>query len=411
MGSGSDPPRTLRLLIAIVAILVATQLIGRLFAFARQPKVMGEMVAGILLGPSFLGRLLPGAATFLFPNELMHRLRMVAQVGVVLFMFLVGVELDTVRLRSRVKSAIVISFAGIALPLALAVPVASVLYPTLAPARVSRFLFAAFFAVAMSVTAFPVLARIIAERGLEKSPLGVMALTCAAVNDVVAWCLLALVVGFAAASPGKGLVTIGLSLVYVGSMLGVVRPILRRIEEKQETRDRASHGAVLALLVLLVLSSMATARIGVHALFGAFLVGTLVKAESRLAQGLTGKLESVVSLLLLPVFFAFAGLRTELALVTGGRAWCLVLLVIAAAFVGKLGGTGVAALATGMGWRRSAALGALMNTRGLMELVVLNMGLDLGIISPALFAMMVMMALVTTLSAAPLLAWIGHDDA
>jgi Kef-type K+ transport system membrane component KefB len=237
-----------------------------------------------------------------------------------------------------------------------------------------------------------------------------MALTCAAVNDVAAWCLLALVVGVAAASPGKGFVTIGLSLVYVGSMLGVVRPIVRRIGEKQETRDRASHGAVLALLVLLVLSSLATEWIGIHALFGAFLLGALVKAESRLARGVTGRLEGVVSVLLLPVFFAFAGLRTELALVSGGQAWCFAALVIAAAFLGKLGGTGVAALATGMGWRRSAALGALMNTRGLMELVVLNVGLDLGIISPALFAMMVLMALVTTLAAAPLLAWIGHGE-
>ena len=400
----------MRLLLATVAILAVAQIVGRLFTLARQPRVMGEMVAGILLGPSFLGRFLPAAAAFLFPNELVPHLRTVAQMGVVLFMFLVGIELDTLRLRSRVNSAIVISFAGIALPLALAVPVAGVLYPTLAPAGVSRFLFAAFFAVAMSVTAFPVLARIIAERGLEKSPLGVMALTCAAVNDVAAWCLLALVVGFAAASPGRGFVTIGLSFVYVVSMLSVVRPIVRRISERQEARNRVSHGAVLALLFLLLLSSLATVWIGVHALFGAFLLGAIVKAESRLARGITGRLEGVVSVLLLPVFFAFAGLRTELALVSGGRAWCLVALVVAAAFLGKLGGTGLAARATGMGWRRSAALGALMNTRGLMELVVLNVGLDLGIISPALFAMMVMMALVTTLTAAPLLAWIGHEE-
>jgi Kef-type K+ transport system membrane component KefB len=337
-------------------------------------------------------------------------LRTVAQVGVVLFMFLVGIELDTSRLRERARSAIVISFAGIALPLALSVPVAVVLYPTLAPAGVSRFLFTAFFAVAMSVTAFPVLARIIAERGLERTPLGVLALTCAAVDDVSAWCLLALVAGFSASSPGKGFITIGLSLAYISSMRFFVRPIVRRITESQETLGRLSRGAVVGTLFLLFLSAFATDFIGIHALFGSFLLGALVRADSRLGRGLAGIFQSVVQILLLPVFFAFAGLRTELALVNGEQAWCLAGLVVAAAFLGKLGGITLAARLTGSGWRRSAALGALMNTRGLMELVVLNVGLDLGIISPTLFAMMVMMALVTTLAAAPLLACLGPEE-
>jgi Kef-type K+ transport system membrane component KefB len=285
-----------------------------------------------------------------------------------------------------------------------------VLYRTLAPAGVSGFLFTAFFAVAMSITAFPVLARIISERGLERTPLGVLALTCAAVDDVSAWCLLALVAGVAASSPGKGFTTVGLLLVYVASMLGIVRPVVRRITDRQEKLGRVSHGALLGMLLLLPLSAFATESIGVHALFGSFLLGALVNAESRLAHGISRIFETVVRVLLLPVFFAFAGLRTQLALVSGGQAWCFFALIIAVAFLGKLGGITLAARLSGLEWRRSAALGALMNTRGLMELVVLNMGLDLGIISPALFAMMVMMALVTTLAAAPLLAWLGPTE-
>lgn len=393
-----------------MVVLAVAQIVGRVFALARQPRVMGEMVAGILLGPSFLGHFLPDATMFLFPNAVLPRLRMVAQGGVVLFMFLVGIELDTSRLRARARSAIVISLAGIALPLTLAVPVARVLYRTLAPAGVSGFLFTAFFAVAMSITAFPVLARIISERGLEKTPLGVLALTCAAVDDVSAWCLLALVAGVAASSPGRGFITAGLLFVYVASMFGIVRPLVRRITERQETLGRVSRRALLGMLLLLPLSAFATESIGVHALFGSFLLGALVTAESRLAHGINRIFETVVRVLLLPVFFAFAGLRTQLALVSGGQAWCLAGLIIAVAFLGKLGGVSLAARLTGLEWRRSAALGALMNTRGLMELVVLNMGLDLGIISPALFAMMVMMALVTTLAAAPLLAWLGPTE-
>jgi Kef-type K+ transport system membrane component KefB len=394
---------------AMVAVVLLAQLVGRVFARIGQPAVIGEMFAGILLGPSLLGRISPRTAEFVLPVSIAPHLRVIAQIGVVLYMFLVGLELDVSRLRERARSAIVIASSGIAVPLLLGSALAGLLYARVGPPGVSAFLFGAFFCVALSVTAFPVLARIVAERKLDKSPLGAMALTCAAADDIAAWCLLSIVVSFARSHPGEGFKTVLLAALYVVVMVGFVRRWLVDFARKKEHDDTLSRTTLAGMFLALLLSALATESIGIHALFGAFLLGALVPSDSKLAQRVTAKLEDVVSVLLLPIFFAFTGLRTQIGLLDGLASWLLCGLIVLAAFAGKLGGVFVAARLCGMGTRSSLALGALMNTRGLMELIVLNVGLDLGIISPALFTMMVIMALVTTCAAGPLLSLIGQD--
>ena len=256
--------------------------------------------------------------------------------------------------------------------------------------------------VSMSITAFPVLARILTDRRLHRSPLGIIALTCAAVDDVTAWCLLAFVVGGIQSQLGGAALTVVLTIVYIGFMLFVVRPLLQRFVEKVEGRNDMDQQIMAVMSIGLLLSCLATEAIGIHALFGAFLLGALVPHESRVARTLTGKLQDFVVILLLPAFFALTGLRTQVSLI-GGADWLACLLIILVAFVGKFGGSTLAARLTGLDWRDSAALGILMNTRGLVELIVLNVGLDLKVISPQLFAMLVIMALVTTFATSPIL--------
>jgi Kef-type K+ transport system membrane component KefB len=337
-----------------------------------------------------LGRVSPAAAELLLPVDIGPHLRLVAQLGAVLFMFLVGLELDAGRLRHRVRSAAVISVAGIAVPLAVGVCAAIVLYPVLAPKGVALPSFAGFFGVAMSVTAFPVLARIVAERNLGRSSLGIMALTCAAIAGVAS---------FAGSKPSEGLVTLGLTALYVAAMIGIVKPLLDRLLRRVQTAKEL----IPSVLLLLLVSALVTEWIGIHALFGAFLLGAILPASGELAKQLTEKLEDLVRIVLLPIFFVFTGTRTEVGLLSGSGAWLLCMVIVALAFVGKLGGVSITARLLGVGWRQAAALGALMNTRGLMELVVLNVGLDLGIISKQLFTMMVVMAILTTLAGGPLL--------
>jgi len=399
----------LHVLLAMAAVLVLAQLLGWLFARIGQPPVIGEMVAGILLGPSLLGRVWPSGEAFLLPAAIAPDLRMIAQIGVVLYMFLVGLELDVSRLRARAGSAVVISSSGIAVPLVLGSAVAGFLHARLSPLHVPVFLFGAFFCVALSVTAFPVLARIVADRKLDKSPMGTMALTCAAADDIAAWCLLSIVVSFAHSRPSDGLITVMLAALYVVVMVGGLRHLFMRFVAHQERQPLLSRGALSSVFLALLLSALMTEWIGIHALFGAFLLGALVPSHSKLAERVSVKLEAVVSVLLLPIFFAFTGLRTQIGLLGDLDAWLLCGLIVSLAFAGKLGGVFVAARVCGMGTRAAMGLAALMNTRGLMELIVLNVGLDLGIISPTLFTMMVIMALVTTCSAGPLLSLIGTD--
>ena len=398
-------------LLALAAIVLSGLIVGRAIARFGQPAVIGEMFAGIFLGPSLLGRIWPQGMQFLLPASITPHLRVIAQIGVVLYMFLVGLELDLTRLRDRARSAVVISFSGIAVPLVLGSLLAGYLHRQLGPEHVPVFLFGAFFCVALSVTAFPVLARIVADRKLEHTAMGVMALTCAAAGDIAAWCMLSIVVSFARSAPHQGVWTVSFAALYVLTMLGLVRPYVLRFVARQAQADSLSRGTLAGLFIALLTSALITEWIGIHALFGAFLLGALVPHDSKLARSVIAKLEDVVAVLLLPVFFAATGLRMRLDLVSGEAAWFACGLIVLAAFAGKFGGVFTAARICGIDTRTSLGLGALMNTRGLMELIVLNVGLDLGIISPSLFTMMVIMALITTCAAGPVLSLLARRSA
>ena len=390
-----------RLLLQVVVIVVAARLVGMLFRRIGQPSVIGEMLAGILLGPSLFGLLFPGALDALFPASSLGSLKMFSQVGVILFMFLVGMDLDLRHLREKAHSAVMVSHASICLPMLLGVALALFLYRSQAPAGVAFSSFALFMGIAMSITAFPVLARILEERKLSKTPLGTASIACAAVDDVTAWCLLAVVVALARShGMAPAFLTIGLAIAFVGLMLLVVRPWVDRTLAKTRLQGRT---IMAGTVVFAFASAWVTEVIGIHALFGAFLAGVVAPSDRAFRAGLRERLEVLVSVLLLPLFFAFTGLRTQIGLIDDAASWLMCAAVIAVAVAGKLGGSMFAARWTGMSWRDSFSIGALMNTRGLMELVVLNIGYDLGILSQKVFAVMVIMALVTTFMTGPLL--------
>lgn len=385
-------------------IIVAARLIGSLARRLGQPAVIAEVIAGILLGPSLLGRVAPAAFDQLFPKASLPGLSLLSQIGLVFFMFLIGLELDPKLLRGRGKSSFAISAAGIFVPFALGALLASQIFATQGEAGVPRISFVLFMGIAMSITAFPVLARILAERNLIRTQLGSIALACAAADDVTAWCLLALVVSVVhAKGAGAALWTTASALAFAGGMLFVVRPLLARLGRRVTTRENLTQNVVALTFVLLLASAFTSEMIGIHALFGAFLFGTIMPRQGDYAHALAERLEDFVVVALLPLFFAYSGLRTQLGLVSGAADWLLCLTLIAVACLGKFGGTFCVARWTGMSTRDATALGVLMNTRGLMELIVLNVGLDLGVISPKIFTMMVLMALVTTVMTTPLL--------
>ncbi|HZI03556.1 MAG TPA: cation:proton antiporter, partial [Archangium sp.] len=394
------------LIVQLVVIIGLSRLIGRGARWLGQPLVIAEVLAGILLGPSLLGWLAPEALTTLFPASTMPVLKMLSQVGLILFMFLIGLELDPRVLRGQGRASLFISHTSILVPFALGALAALVLHPRVSEPSVPFSSFVLFMGAAMSVTAFAVLARILSEHGLLRSKVGMLALTCAAVDDVTAWCLLAFVVSLVRASDLLHAVyTTLFALLYVGFMLGLVRPFLARLGARVANKEGLTQNVVALTLMMLLASAWATERIGIHALFGAFLFGLIIPKEGGLAEALVEKLEDVVVVLLLPVFFAYSGLRTQAGLLEGASDWALCGLILLVACVGKFGGTMVAARLTGMRWREAGALGVLLNTRGLIELIVLNIGLDLGVISPKLFTMMVVMAMVTALMTSPLLRW------
>jgi Kef-type K+ transport system membrane component KefB len=399
----SSGSTVMHVLLALAVIVLATNLVGALFRRLRQPQVMGEVVAGILLGPSFLGWLAPQVASRLITGDVVPYLSVISQIGVVLYMFLVGVELDIELLRRRTQASILISHTSIVVPFLLGSALALWLYPSYAIGGVPFTSFALFAGVAMSITAFPVLARILTDRGMQKSPTGVLALACAAANDVTAWCLLAFVVAVTRAQPGKIFSVLGLTAAYILFVLFVAKPGMLWLARKREREGQTSRGMFAAVCSAILLAAFATEWIGIHALFGAFLLGAMLPHDSALARDLQAKCEDLVSALLLPLFFAFTGLRTQIGLLNSGREWVVCGVIILVASLGKFGGSYAAARFAGVEWREAASLGVLMNTRGLMELIVLNVGLDLGVLSPELFAMFVVMALVTTLATSPVL--------
>ena len=399
------------LCVQAVLVIATSRLLGVPLRWLGQPLVIAEVIAGIALGPSLLGVLSPDTLTLFFPQGSLATLGLVSQLGLVFFMFLIGLELEPALLRGLGKSALAISNTSIALPFILGAGAAVWLAPTLSLPGVPLPSFVLFLGVAMSITAFPVLARILSERGLIHTPIGALAITCAAIGDVTAWCLLAFVSAVVRSSGlgGAGL-TAALAGLYCAAMWFIARPVLARLVRQRTDRRGISQRMVAFTVVMLLLSSLATEVIGIHALFGAFFFGVIIPREGGLAHGLRERLEDFVVVLLLPLFFAFSGLRTQVGLLDSPAAWAICGLLTLVAVVGKFGGTAVAARLTGQTWRDSVSVGVLMNTRGLMELVVLNIGLDLGVISPTVFTMMVLMALVTTVMTSPLVALLQRQE-
>ena len=400
-----------KLLLAIAVVIIVARVVGALFRRIGQPQVVGEIVAGVILGPTLLGAVWPGASEFVFNDDVLPFLEIFAQVGLVFFMFLVGAELDVALIRGRGHAAALVSHASIIAPFLSGIALALLIFPTLGSPDGDFLPFALFLGASMSITAFPVLARILSERNLHKTKLGAVTITCAAIDDVTAWCILAVVVTVARAdSAASALPTFLLSIVFIAFMIFVARPLLGRLATYHEDQGRLSGTVMAVIFVGLLLSALATDRIGIHSIFGAFLFGAIMPQRSELTEELFEKLEDFAVIFLLPLFFAFSGLRTDvLSLGTDPELWLYTGLVLLVAVVGKWGGSSIAARSVGMQWRDSLALGVLMNCRGLTELVILNIGLELGVIPPQLFSMLVIMALVTTFMTTPLLGWLRPE--
>jgi Kef-type K+ transport system membrane component KefB len=400
------------LFVQLLVIIFVSRLTGKLFQLMGQPSVVGEMAAGILLGPSLFGLLAPGAFAFVFPTESLGALKLLSQVGVCLFMFAVGMELDMRQVRSKAQTAVVVSHASIVFPYFLGVLLAYFLFTHFAAPGASFTAFALFMGISMSITAFPVLARILQERRMTRTYLGSTAITCAAVDDVSAWSILAFVVAIARSSSLAGA---ALNLVLVGVFIVVMVYVVRKglpkwIGAKRLADEEPSSGVLATVVCVVVAAALCTEVIGIHALFGSFLAGAIMPEVHNFRHKIALRVEKFSTVLLLPLFFAFTGLRTQIGLLNDVSGWLVCLLIIAVATLGKLGGSAVAARFTGMGWRDSLQLGALMNTRGLMELIALNIGYDLGILSPRIFTMLVIMALVTTMLTGPLLTLFGRKQ-
>jgi Kef-type K+ transport system membrane component KefB len=396
-----------RLFVQLILIVMVARLCGMLAMRIRQPAVIGEMVAGILLGPSLLGWMWPGLFQFIFPLSSLGALRLFSQIGVCLFMFVVGMELDLSQLKQQARTAVLVSQVSILFPYLLGMIISLALYSTLAGPKSTFAAFALFIGISMSITAFPVLARILEERGLTKTPLGRTAIVCAASDDVTAWSILALVVAVAKAkSVASAAFSIGLVVLFVFLMLFWIKPRLPRwIGRAAREGGTPGKGVTASVLIFLFASALATDVMGIHALFGSFLAGVVMPARGEFREFLKLRLENFSSVFLLPLFFAFTGLRTQIGLLNDTNGWLICAGLILIATLGKLGGAMFTARLTGVSWIDSFALGALMNTRGLVELIALNIGYDLGILSPRIFAMLVIMALVTTCMTGPLLTF------
>lgn len=392
------------LLLQIITIIIVARFFSYLFSRFGQPIVIGEIIAGIVLGPSLLGMFVPEVSAFLFPEHSIANLQFLSQIGLIFFMFIIGMELDVKLLKNKADDAIVVSHASILFPFFLGVLLAYFLYEEFAPRGIAFLGFGLFMGIAMSITAFPVLARIIQEKGITRTPLGMMAITCAAADDVTAWCILAVVITIIKAqSVFSALSMIGLTVAYVLGMLFVVQPLLKKIGIAYASKE-VFNKKIIGIIFLVVLASAFVAEvIGIHALFGAFLAGVVMPHNLSFKKIITDKIEDVSVVLLLPLFFVFTGLRTQIGLLNSVDLWMVSLLVIFTAVIGKLGGSAVASRIMGHSWKDSLALGTLMNTRGLMELIVLNIGYDIGVLSGEIFTMMVLMALGTTFLTGPLL--------
>lgn len=392
------------LLLQIITIIVVARSFGWIFRKIGQPSVIGEIIAGIFLGPSVVGMYFPDYSALLFPKESLGNLQFLSQIGLMLFMFVIGMELDLKVLKNKANDAVVISHASIVIPFALGMGLSYFIYQNtlFTPKGVDFLSFSLFMGIAMSITAFPVLARIVQERGIHKTKLGTIVITCAAADDITAWCILAAVIAIVKAGTfASSVYIILMAVLYVLMMLFMVKPFLKKIGDLYATRENLSKPVVAIFLLTLIISSYLTEIIGIHALFGAFMTGAIMPDITKIRKIIIEKIEDVALILLLPLFFVFTGLRTQIGLINDLYLWKITGLIITVAVVGKFFGSALAAKFVGQNWRDSLTIGALMNTRGLMELVVLNIGYDLGVLSTEVFTMMVIMALVTTFMTGP----------
>ena len=395
------------LFIQIAVILAAARGLGFVFGRFHQPQVIGEMLAGIMLGPSLLGWLTPGTFAVLFPSSSLDFINAMSQIGLVVFMFLVGLELDLEVIRKRGHSAVVISHTSIIVPFVLGALLAVFLYSKLSIAGVPFTSFALFLGVSMSITAFPVLARILSEGKMIRTSVGSVAMAAAAVDDATAWTILAgvvLLVGASATSLPLWAIILG-AIAYALFMVFVGSRWLKRIGVNNNSEGTISQNQLGLILLLVLCSALVTEGLGIHPLFGAFLLGVVMPKGASFVQALKGRLEDLVVVLLLPLYFAYTGLRTSVGLISGPALFYFGLILLVAV-VGKFCGAFFASRLTGMSWRESGSIGVLMNTRGMVELVALNIGLDIGVISRLVFTLLVLMAIITTLMTTPILDWI-----
>lgn len=396
------------LILQIIIIIIISRIMAWLMSLISQPTVIGEIIAGIMLGPSLLGMFFPEVFTWIFPLDSLKNLEILSQIGLILFMFIIGMELDIGVVRQRAKDAFFISNASIVVPFIMGVGLALFLYERFAPLGADFLSFSLFMGIALSITAFPVLARIAQERGITKTQLGMITITSAAINDITAWGILAIVVAIAnATAVGNALVTIGLSLIFIVLMLMVVRPLLDKIANRFSVKETVSKTIVAAVFGTMLLSAYITEVIGIHALFGAFMAGVIMPQNVKFKSIMSEKMEDVSLVLLLPLFFVYTGLRTEIGLLNDSSLLGTAVIVVAIAVIGKFAGSALASRMTGQSWKNSLTIGALMNTRGLIELVALNIGYDIGILSPEIFTMLVLMALITTFMTGPAMSFVN----
>ncbi|WP_220208011.1 cation:proton antiporter domain-containing protein [Reticulibacter mediterranei] len=394
------------ILLQLNVIILTVQVFGNLCRRIGQQWVIGEILAGLALGPSLLGAIFPDLEILLFPQSTLPMLQTLGDIGLALYMFSLGARLDTHLIARQSPKAIFISLSGILLPFVLGFSSAFLLYPDLSGSKATLFSFMLIVGVAMSITAFPVLARILSERRILHTKIGMLALVCASVDDVLAWYLLALVVAIIHSLNGLlAGVTVGLTIIFIAVMVLVVRPLLSYVVQHIQSRSLQ----IASGIVILLLAAYTTNAIGIHLVFGAFLTGVILPRNVAFAEQIRS-LDQVNNLLFLPLFFVFSGLRTQIGLIQGPTMWLICLFLIAIACLGKIIGGTLTVRILGESWREALCLGVLMNTRGLVELIVLNIGFELRVLSPAIFAMLVIMAIVTTMMASPLLLLLGYSS-
>jgi len=392
------------LLLQIIIILFASRVFGLFFKKLGQQSVIGEIIAGILLGPSFFGWIFPDSFSFIFPADSFLPLQSLSHIGLIFFMFVIGMELELNQIRNKAIDAVIISHSSILFSFFLGTCLSLHIYNEFAPKGISFLSFSLFMGISMSITAFPVLARIIKERGLTKTPIGIFALTCAAIDDITAWCLLAAIIAIIkAGNIASLLITISLAISYITLMIYIVKPWLQKIHNKRNNSLQNNKFSIVFAFSILFLSAYITEIIGIHALFGAFIAGVIMPNNFHLKEMISNKIEDISTIILLPIFFALTGLRTQIGLLKDSHLLIISIIIICTAIIGKFAGSAITSKIIGKSWKDSLSIGVLMNTRGLMELIVLNIGYDLGVFGPEIFSILVIMALFTTFMTGPTL--------